>query len=84
LSTVVGDRSLFLGGLVAFTLASLACGLAPNIGVLIAARGIQGIGAAMMVGQVLRFRSSSILLTHTNYSLVIIDRMYRAAVYFPA
>ncbi len=66
LSTVVGDRSLFLGGLVAFTLASLACGLAPNIGVLIAARGIQGIGAAMMVGQVLsgiKFRLHGAALT---------------------
>jgi MFS family permease len=66
LSTVVGDRSLFLGGLVTFTLASLACGLAPNIGVLIAARGIQGIGAAMMVGQVLsgiKFRLHGAALT---------------------
>jgi MFS family permease len=53
LSTALGDRSVFTGGLVIFTLASLACGVAPNIIVLIAARGVQGVGAAMMVGQVL-------------------------------
>jgi MFS family permease len=65
-STVFGDRSVFLGGLVVFTLSSLACGVAPNIEVLVAARGIQGIGAAMMVGQVLsgiRFRLHGAALT---------------------
>jgi MFS family permease len=53
LSTTLGDRSVFTGGLVIFTLASLACGVAPNVTVLIAARAVQGVGAAMMVGQVL-------------------------------
>ena len=31
-----------------FAVASLACGLAPNVGLLIAARGVQGVGAAAM------------------------------------
>lgn len=48
-----GYRRLFLTGLGVFTLASLACGLAPNAPVLIAVRVIQGIGAALMVPQVL-------------------------------
>jgi EmrB/QacA subfamily drug resistance transporter len=42
-----GTRRLFLAGLVTFTLASLACGLAPSKETLIAARFIQGIGGAM-------------------------------------
>jgi EmrB/QacA subfamily drug resistance transporter len=43
-----GRRRLYLIGLVLFAAASLTCGLAPNVGVLIAARGIQGLGAAAM------------------------------------
>jgi EmrB/QacA subfamily drug resistance transporter len=43
-----GHRRLYIGGLVLFALASLACGLAPNVAVLITARGVQGIGAAGM------------------------------------
>src|SRR6266511_6282793 len=37
-----GRHRMFLGGVVAFVLASLACGLAPSVGVLIAARIVQG------------------------------------------
>jgi MFS family permease len=48
-----GHRKLFLAGIGTFTLASLACGLAPNAGALIAARLVQGVGAAMMVPQIL-------------------------------
>jgi len=43
-----GHRRLYIGGLTLFALASLACGLAPNVAVLITARGVQGIGAAGM------------------------------------
>jgi len=41
-----GRRRLYLIGLVLFAAASLTCGLAPNVGLLIAARGVQGVGAA--------------------------------------
>ena len=44
-----GRRRIFLLGAVVFTAASLACGLAPGAVALIAARGIQGIGAALLV-----------------------------------
>jgi EmrB/QacA subfamily drug resistance transporter len=43
-----GRRATYLAGLAGFTLASLACGLAPSPGVLIAARGVQGVAAAAM------------------------------------
>ncbi|MDN6618420.1 MAG: MFS transporter, partial [Corynebacterium variabile] len=42
----IGRRRLFLIGLVNFTAASLFCGIAWNIGILIAARLIQGLGGA--------------------------------------
>ncbi|WP_433186285.1 MFS transporter [Actinoallomurus sp. CA-150999] len=48
-----GRHRLFLGALVGFVLASLACGIAPTIGVLIAARIIQGACAALLIPQVL-------------------------------
>ncbi|MFC4061724.1 MFS transporter [Planomonospora corallina] len=48
-----GGRRLFLTGLLLFTAASLACGLAPSAGWLVAFRLLQGVGAALMVPQVL-------------------------------
>ena len=48
LGDLYGRRKMFTAGLVVFTLASLACGLAPSAGILIAARAVQGVGAAVM------------------------------------
>ncbi|MEX3628167.1 MAG: MFS transporter [Burkholderia sp.] len=48
-----GYRRLFVNGLAIFTLSSLACGLAPDTGMLIAGRVAQGVGAAMLVPQVM-------------------------------
>jgi len=44
-----GRRRLFLLGVAVFALASLWCGLAPNIAQLIAARALQGLGGALLV-----------------------------------
>jgi EmrB/QacA subfamily drug resistance transporter len=44
-----GRRRMFLIGVSLFALASLVCGLAPGIGVLIGARIAQGVGAALLV-----------------------------------
>jgi EmrB/QacA subfamily drug resistance transporter len=45
---VLGRRTTFLAGLAVFTAASLASGLAPSSGALIAARAGQGLGAALL------------------------------------
>jgi MFS family permease len=48
-----GRRRVFLGALVGFVLASLACGVAADVGVLIGARIVQGATAALLIPQVL-------------------------------
>ncbi len=44
-----GRRLIFASGIVVFGLASIVCALAPNIGVLVAARCVQGAGAALEI-----------------------------------
>ncbi|MDT5217354.1 MAG: hypothetical protein QOK18_5593 [Mycobacterium sp.] len=46
-----GRRRVLRTGLLAFVVASLACALAPSLGVLLAARAAQGVGAALMLPQ---------------------------------
>ena len=48
LGDLVGRRNVFVAGLAVFTAASLACGLAPSGGFLVAARVVQGLGAAVL------------------------------------
>ncbi len=48
LADLLGRRLIFIAGLTIFTGASLACGLASSAGVLIGARIVQGVGAALM------------------------------------
>jgi EmrB/QacA subfamily drug resistance transporter len=48
-----GRKRLLIAGLSVFTLASLLCGAAPNLTVLIAARALQGAGAAMQLSSAL-------------------------------
>src|SRR6202046_1136922 len=45
----IGLRRRLLGGIGLFTLASAACAAAPGAGVLIAARAVQGVGAAALL-----------------------------------
>lgn len=49
LSDRFGAKNVYLGGLLLFGLASLACGLAPNMALLIGGRVLQGVGAALLV-----------------------------------
>jgi len=82
LGRIVGYRRMYLAGLAGFTLASLACGLAPGTGALIGARIAQGACAAIMVPQVLtgiqvsfdgraRARALSVLVLAMSGSAVV-------------
>ena len=44
-----GRRRMFAAGLAVFSISSAACALAPNVGWLIAARAVQGVGAALVM-----------------------------------
>jgi EmrB/QacA subfamily drug resistance transporter len=49
LGDLYGRRKIFVAGVALFSAASAWCGLAPNIGQLIVARGLQGVGGALLV-----------------------------------
>lgn len=53
LGDLQGRRRIFCAGLAVFTLASAACGLAPDAGWLVLGRAAQGVGAALLSPQVL-------------------------------
>lgn len=59
LGDLFGYKRLFLIGVVAFALASLACGLAPSAGVLVLFRLVQGLTGAVMVPQVVALITAS-------------------------
>jgi EmrB/QacA subfamily drug resistance transporter len=53
LGDLFGQRRVFFAGIALFTAASVACGLAPSAGWLIAFRAVQGLGAALLMPQTL-------------------------------
>ncbi len=67
---------MFLSGVLVFTVASLTCGIAPGIGILIAARFVQGAGAAAMMPQImsvvqLRFSGAARARALSAYTAVL-------------
>jgi len=67
-----GRRRMLLLGMTLFTVSSLTCGVAPGVTTLIAARALQGVGAAMMSPNVL----SIIGVTYTGQARVRALRTY--------
>ena len=55
LGDIIGRRRLLLAGIVLFTAASVLCGAAPTLWLLIAARAAQGLGAAIMMALTMAF-----------------------------
>ena len=60
LGDVIGRRRLMLAGIVLFSVASVLCGFAPTLWLLIAARALQGLGAAIMMVLTLAMVSESV------------------------
>src|ERR671915_420011 len=59
LADFLGRRRIFIAGLIVFTAASLACGLATSGEMLIGARTVQGMGAALMMPATLSIISAT-------------------------
>jgi EmrB/QacA subfamily drug resistance transporter len=68
---LLGRRRVFMVGLLFFTAASLLCGIAWSPGALIAARAIQGIGAAIMTPTALSIISTTFEGAERNKALAI-------------
>ncbi|WP_347911927.1 MFS transporter [Pseudomonas grandcourensis] len=60
LGDLMGRRRLLLIGIALFTVASLLCALAPNLWLLVAARALQGVGAATMMALTMALVSGAV------------------------
>lgn len=75
LGDLVGRRRLLLIGIVTFTLASIGCGFAPTLPVLIGARAVQGLGAAMMTALALSLVSDVVPAAKTGRAMGLLGTM---------
>ncbi len=75
LGDVTGRRRLLLAGIGIFTGASLLCGLAPTLPVLIVARGAQGAGAAIMMALTLAFIGDAVPKARTGSAVGLLGTM---------
>ncbi|WP_330331722.1 MFS transporter [Streptomyces sp. NBC_00536] len=75
LGDITGRRRLLLAGILLFTAASVACGLAPTLGLLIAARVAQGLGAAVMMALTMAFVSATVPKERTGRAMGLLGTM---------
>lgn len=75
LGDIVGRRRLLLAGVALFTIASLLGGLAPTLALLIAARGAQGIGAAVMMALSMAFVGETVAQSRTGRAMGLLGTM---------
>ena len=75
LGDLVGRRRLLTGGIAVFTVATLLCGLAPTLPVLIAARALQGVGAAAMMALTMAFVGDAVPEERTGRAMGLLGTM---------
>ena len=75
LGDIVGRRQLLLSGLAVFTAASILCGLAPTLPVLVAARAAQGLGAAVMMALTMALIGEAVPKERTGGAMGLLGTM---------
>ncbi|ERO60822.1 hypothetical protein P308_11680 [Pseudomonas piscis] len=75
LGDLLGRRRVLLGGIMLFCLGSLGCGLAPGLHGLLAARAVQGVGAAAMLAQPLALVSDSLPKGRTGSAMGLLGTL---------
>ena len=75
LGDLTGRRRLLLAGLFLFTAASVLCGVAPTLWLLIAARTAQGLGAAIMMALTMAFVGEAVPKEKTGSAMGLLGTM---------
>lgn len=75
LGDLTGRRRLLLGGIFVFTLASMLCAIAPSLRLLIAARVVQGLGAAIMMALTMAFVAEAVPKDKTGSAMGLLGTM---------
>jgi len=75
LGDIFGRRRLLLIGISLFTLASLFCGIAPTLWLLLAARAFQGLGAAMMMALAIAMVGETVPKERTGSAMGLLGTM---------
>jgi len=72
---IAGRRRVLLAGIVLFTVASILCGIAPTLGLLLAARAAQGLGAAMMMAMTMALVGEAVPKEKTGSAMGLLGTM---------
>ena len=75
LGDLTGRRRLLLAGIFLFTAASVLSGLAPTLGLLIGARAVQGLGAAIMMALTMAFVGEMVPKERTGSAMGLLGTM---------
>jgi len=75
LGDLTGPRRLLLAGILLFTVASILCGIAPTLWLLIAARAAQGLGAAIMMALTVAFVGETVPKAQTGSAMGLLGTM---------
>jgi EmrB/QacA subfamily drug resistance transporter len=75
LGDITGRRRLLLTGIFLFTVASVLCGVAPTLGLLIAARAVQGFAAAIMMALAMAFVGETVSRAETGSAMGLLGTM---------
>jgi EmrB/QacA subfamily drug resistance transporter len=75
LGDIMGHRRVLLAGILLFTVASLLCGAAPTLWMLIAARAVQGLGAAILMALTVAFVRETVPKARTGSAMGLLGTM---------